>query len=119
MPTVNDARMPLAGEIEQLFEDGEVRSPVSVARGAGKRIDGPFLVGAEPLVDATSAIGSSRPVPVLRGLEFLAPKQSFDANSSITSCTKWIGKLGPSVYARVCRSRLQLVAQPASQDPDH
>jgi hypothetical protein len=41
--TVDVARMSVAGEIEQLFEDGEVQSPMSASDKAGEQLDGPLL----------------------------------------------------------------------------
>ena len=35
--------MSVPGEIEQLFEDGEVRSPMSGSAKAGEQLDGPLL----------------------------------------------------------------------------
>jgi hypothetical protein len=43
--TVDVARMSVAGEIEQLFEDGEVRSPMSGSAKAGEQFDDPRLAG--------------------------------------------------------------------------
>ena len=43
--TIDVARMSVAGEIEQLFEDGEVQSPMSASGKAGEQLDGPLLAG--------------------------------------------------------------------------
>lgn len=47
--TVDVARMSVAGEIEQLFEDGEVRSPMSGSAKAGEQLDGPLLLAGSRL----------------------------------------------------------------------
>jgi hypothetical protein len=39
MPNRDVGRMSVAGEIEQLFEDGEVRSPMSASGKAGEQIE--------------------------------------------------------------------------------
>ena len=46
--TVDVARMSVAGEIEQLFEDGEVQSPMSASGKAGEQLDGPLLSRYRP-----------------------------------------------------------------------
>jgi hypothetical protein len=38
--TVNVAQMSVAGQIEQSFKDGEVRSPMSDSAKAGEQLDG-------------------------------------------------------------------------------
>jgi hypothetical protein len=43
--TVDVARMSVAGEIEPLFEDGAIQSPMSASGKAGEQLDGPFLAG--------------------------------------------------------------------------
>jgi hypothetical protein len=49
--TVDVARMSVAGEIEQLFEDGEVRSPMSGSAKAGEQLDGPLMAGQRRRTD--------------------------------------------------------------------
>ena len=44
--TFDGARIPVAGEIERLFEAGEVQLPMSGSGEAGEQPDGPVMAGS-------------------------------------------------------------------------